>query len=440
MISFNDLPDSFVESMKSQLGDGFDRYVRTLSEKPVSGIRINTGKTDPDTVFRKIQSDYEAIPWMKNGYYVDETVRFTKHPFYYAGLYYIQEPSAMTPVTWLNVQEDDTVLDLCAAPGGKSTQIACSLGEQGTLYSNDPSASRAKALLKNIELSGTGNVMITCAMPQQLETVYPAFFDRILCDAPCSGEGMFRKERAVLNAYLEHGPAYFAPIQKSVLESAAVMLKPGGVLVYSTCTFSRTEDEDNIEWFLQTHPDFELVRMKKLYPHEIRGEGHFVAELHKKERDAGSVLDRGPRHPHSPGRGKPRLPQEFTEFLENIEYRFDPDRFFTKDKYIYYLPAAGEIHGEIHYIRTGLLMGRMETKRFEPSQALAMWLQGKWKNELSFDADDPRIMKYLKGETIEAEDEADGYRLLCADGYPLGFVKQSGHRCKNKYYPGWRYN
>ena len=281
MLSLNDLPASFAESMRAQLGEEFNDYVNSLSDSVAYGVRINTLKTDANEVFEKINTEHNQIPWVKEGYYVTDTSVFTKHPFYYAGLYYIQEPSAMTPVTWLEVEPDDKVLDLCAAPGGKSTQIACKLTGKGFLVTNDPSASRCKALLKNIELSGIGNAVVTCADPHELETVYPEFFDRILVDAPCSGEGMFRKDRAVLNAYREHGPEYFAPIQKSVLSAAVSMLRPGGILVYSTCTFSQKEDEDNVEWLLINHDDIRLNKMTKLYPHKLRGEGHFVARFKK---------------------------------------------------------------------------------------------------------------------------------------------------------------
>lgn len=281
MIKTNDLPESYIESMKSQLGDSFEEYISTLSAPPVSGLRINTLKTDADEIFSKINIDHDPVPWINEGYYVTDTSVFTKHPFYYAGLYYIQEPSAMTPVTWLDPQPDDKVLDLCAAPGGKSTQIASKLTGKGFLVTNDLSASRCKALLKNIELAGIGNAVITCADPNELKSVYPEFFDRILVDAPCSGEGMFRKDKAVLKAYRQHGPEYFAPIQKSVLAAAIAMLRPQGTLVYSTCTFSKIEDEDNINWILSSYSDMKLDKMIKLFPHKIKGEGHFVARLKK---------------------------------------------------------------------------------------------------------------------------------------------------------------
>lgn len=281
MISINDLPTSYIDSMRAQLGSEFESYINSLEERPVYGIRINTLKTTAEEVFSVINTDHEQIPWVKDGYYVKDTSIFTKHPFYYAGMYYIQEPSAMTPVTWLEVEPDDVVLDLCAAPGGKSTQIACGLTGKGFLVTNDLSASRCKALLKNIELSGVGNSVITCANPNDLKDVYPEFFDKVLVDAPCSGEGMFRKDKAVLTAYKQHGPEFFAPIQKSVLSAAVAMLRPGGTLVYSTCTFSKMEDEDNIDWLLENYPKMKLDKMTKLYPHRIKGEGHFVARLKK---------------------------------------------------------------------------------------------------------------------------------------------------------------
>lgn len=356
----------------------------------------------------------------------------------------------MTPVTWLNVKPGDRVLDLCAAPGGKTTQIACDLGRgdgfkgSGFLMTNDPSASRCKALLKNVELSGVPNVIITSAMPDELAGCYPEYFDRILVDAPCSGEGMFRKDRAVLNAYKEHGPSYFSKIQKEVLTSAATMLKPGGTLVYSTCTFSPLEDEENIRWFTDNHPEFTLDKMTKLYPHKIKGEGHFVSRLIKAgtpdpSSEEISVLGTGGYL--CKGENDKKLPKDFMTFLSKMNLTFDYQRFYLKDEYIYFLPKGTRLYKGIHYIRTGLLMGRVRNDRFEPSQALAMVLKAdEWKNPLILKKDDERVLRYLKCETIDADDEENGYRLLCIDDHPLGWVKQSGYKCKNKYYPGWRYN
>ena len=434
MISYNELPEAFVDAMRDQLGENLEEYIRALSDRPALGIRINTLKACPDVVFNKIKQIHEQIPWVRNGFYVEDVSNFTRHPFYYAGLYYIQEPTAMTPVTWLDVQPDDMVLDLCAAPGGKSTQIACDLGERGCLYSNDPSASRAKALLKNIELSGISNAVITCAEPDKLAAVYPEFFDRILVDAPCSGEGMFRKNRDVLNAYREHGPEYFAPIQREVLRQAAAMLKPGGTLVYSTCTFSRMEDEDNIDWFVREYHEFEIEKCRKLYPHELRGEGHFVCKL-KKKGSAEAGASGGEKGSDEADSKSERIRNEIRRWDE-VKDRKE----YILNEYKYLLPVGARLEPSIHYIRTGLLLGRTRNGRFEPSQAHAMAAStAEMKSAMDLKLEDDRVMRYLKCETLEADDMYDGYRLVCVEGHPLGWIKQSGGRCKNKYYPGWRW-
>ena len=435
MIETDNLPRGFTESMKAQLKENFGAYLEALGDRHVSGVRINTLKANPDSVFKELGTEPERVPWAPTGFYIPESSLYTRHPFYYAGLYYIQEPSAMTPVTWLSPEPGDKVLDLCAAPGGKSTQAACYLGEAGALYSNDPSASRCKALLKNIELSGIGNAVITCADPAELADVYPEYFDRVLVDAPCSGEGMFRKDRAVMKAYLEHGPEYFAPIQRSVLSQAYRMLKPGGHMVYSTCTFSCLEDEENILWFTGEYPDMEVLKMTKLYPHEVKGEGHFVTLLHKKG-ESSSASARIPAGKTSGG----SIPKDFLDFMGRTGLVLEEERVYLRDEYIYYLPKGAVLDRRIHYIRTGLLFGRMRNGRFEPSQAFAMSLTAKdWDRALILKSSDDRVMRYLKGETIEADDDYEGYRLVCIEDWPLGWVKQSGKRCKNKYYPGWRY-
>ena len=452
MIRIDELPSEYIDAMKNQLGDEYDLYLQTLSEKPVSGVRVNTLKANPESVFRDIGVVYDRIDWTDSGSYVDDTYVFTKHPYYYAGLYYVQEPSAMTPAAWLGAKPGEKILDLCAAPGGKSTQIACDIGRgdafggSGLLMSNDPSASRCKALLKNIELSGIPNVIVTSAMPDELAACYPEYFDRILVDAPCSGEGMFRKDRAVLNAYREHGPEYFSRIQKEVLTSAAAMLRPGGTLVYSTCTFSDLEDEKNIEWFIGSHPEFVIDRMTKLYPHRIKGEGHFVCRLIKNgpSESADHIFSVSASCADGylcKGAGDKKIPGDFITFLSGFSISFDLSRLYLKDEYIYLLPAGAKLFKGIHYIRTGLLMGRVRNNRFEPSQALAMALKSsEWKCPMILDKDDDRVLRYLKCETIEADDEYNGYRLVCLGEHPLGWVKQSGYKCKNKYYPGWRYN
>lgn len=453
MLDIKKLPKEYLEAMKELLEDEYESYILSLDTSALHGMRINTLKAQPEEIFSLLGKEFERIPWVETGFYLKEDDRLSRSPYYYAGLYYMQEPSAMSPAAFSMVEPGDKVLDLCAAPGGKSTQLACMLGGEGVLVSNDLSSSRAKALLKNIEISGIGNVLITCEEPKKLSHTFEGFFDKILVDAPCSGEGMFRKDLAVLKAYLSRGPEFFHPIQVSILDEAAKMLKPGGYMIYSTCTYSKLEDEDTLLKFLETHPEFEMDYIEanygfksskiipeavRLLPHRLRGEGHFLARLHKKadcDAFAASYVYNEKSYI------KPaKLPLKVKEFLSNIKREWDEKRFYINREYIYYLPQYYRLDSKIHYIRTGLLLGRIKNNRFEPSQALAMNLKmEEWKNPINLDINDERVMKYLKGETIQADDIDKGYRLLCLNSHPLGFIKQDRDKCKNKYYPGWRW-
>ena len=281
--------------MKDLLGDEYQAYLDSFEEPRIYGLRVNTLKWTPEQC-RQVYVDFQQVPWIANGLLYPEERRMAKDPYYYAGLYYLQEPSAMTPASVLPVEPGDRVLDLCAAPGGKSTELGAKLMGKGVLIANDISNSRAKALLKNLELFGISNICVTSETPEKLVSVYPEYFDKILVDAPCSGEGMFRKDADMMKDWLEHGPAYYAPIQKEILHQAVAMLKPGGMMVYSTCTFDKREDEEQILDLLKTYPEMEVVPLPRfagacdsfgfsgairLFPHKIKGEGHFVVLLRK---------------------------------------------------------------------------------------------------------------------------------------------------------------
>ena len=467
MIQEKDLPRSYVDAMKELLEEDYDAYIKSLDEKPYVGIRTNLLKLEPEKLKEILDRDFKEIPWVKEGFYFEEErgvlttpslsniekiKSISKNPYYFAGLYYIQEPSAMTPAMVAGIKPGDKVLDLCAAPGGKSTQAAAYLQGEGLLVSNDFSASRVKALQKNIEVSGIDNVLITNENPKNLSKVYIEYFDKIIVDAPCSGEGMFRRDSAVFRAYLGRGPEFFTGLQVSILNEAAKMLKPGGTLVYSTCTYSKVEDEGSLSEFLENHPDFKIDKINadfgfeeskilpgtiRLFPHKIKGEGHFVARLKKDERalekDENKTKDKKKRK-------SLKLPEELLEFLGKIKRDWDYERIFINKDYAYYLPKDALIDKSLHYIRTGLLLGEIKKNRFEPFQALAMNIKfDEWENPLNLSATDERVIKYLKGETIEADDEYMGIRLVCVDGFSLGFVKQNKKSCKNKYYQGWRW-
>ena len=455
------LPETFTASMKDLLGDDYQAYLDSFEEPRIYGLRVNTLKWTPEQC-RQVYGDFQPVPWIANGLLYPEERRMAKDPYYYAGLYYLQEPSAMTPASVLPVEPGDKVLDLCAAPGGKSTELGAKLKGQGVLMANDISNSRAKALLKNLELFGVSNICVTSETPEKLASVYPEYFDKILVDAPCSGEGMFRKDADMVKDWLEHGPAYYAPIQKEILHQAVAMLKPGGMMVYSTCTFDKREDEEQILGLLETYPEMEVVPLPRfagacdsfgftgairLFPHKIKGEGHFVVLLRKKA--DGQEAKQGKAGKQAKAGKQTKIPAalekepELKAFLEKCGIFEDPSRFMVREDSIYYLPEGFEPAKGIRYLRTGLLVGTLKKGRFEPSQALAMALSpDTFADCISFNREDDRVIRYLKGETIslnEGEKPRKGWALVCVDGFALGFAKGNGMTLKNKYYPGWRW-
>ena len=451
------LPELFEENMSSLLGEDYENYKQCLDKPMHHGIRVNTHKISVEEFLKICPFDLKSVPWCSNGFYYDEKKDTpSKHPYYYAGLYYIQEPSAMTPASVIPVKSNERVLDICAAPGGKSTELAAKLDGTGVLISNDISASRAKALLKNIEVFGIPNAVITSEPPNKLAEKFPYYFDKILIDAPCSGEGMFRKSYSMVTAWEKNGNELFSNIQKSILNEIVKMLKPGGMILYSTCTFSPLENEKSIEYLLSLddslsivdfnkyecfddgHPEWsdtgkeDLKKCARLWPHKIEGEGHFVC-LVKKAGEA-SVLSNIGNYPIK----KVKLPKEVLDFLSKIDVDYDISRFEMAGEKLYYIQDSLPAVKGLRILRCGLYMGEVKKNRFEPSQSLAMSLQMKqFSNCVNLHCDDDRVKKYLKGETIEVEGK-NGWTLVCVDGYPLGWGKLNNDILKNKYLPGWR--
>lgn len=455
------LSEEYLNKMRDLLGEEeFSAYLKSFDEVRLYGLRVNTAKITPEAFPELVSWDLKPVPWIPNGFYYEGTERPAKDPYYYAGLYYLQEPSAMTPAMLLPVEPGDRVLDLCGAPGGKSTELGVKLAGKGVLISNDISNSRAKALLKNLELWGISNICVTSETPDKLADVFGPWFDKILIDAPCSGEGMFRKDDDMVKSYEERGPEYYSEIQKEITDQAVRMLAPGGLLLYSTCTFSRCEDEEIICHILENHQEMELIRLPlfegasggigldgciRLFPHKIKGEGHFISLLRKNgggaERTAAGSRERSRTEPQ--GKKGPALPTELTDFLALMNREFDDSRIMIKNDSVYYLPENFVPAKELRYLRTGLLLGELKNKRFEPGQALAMTLHAKeFRQTISWKKEDDRVIRYLKGETISLTPEegpVKGWCLVCVDGYPLGFAKGTGMALKNKYYPGWRW-
>lgn len=455
------LSEEYLNRMRDLLGEEeFSAYLKSFDEERLYGLRVNTAKVTPEAFPELVSWDLKPVPWIPNGFYYEGTERPAKDPYYYAGLYYLQEPSAMTPAMLLPVEPGDRVLDLCGAPGGKSTELGVRLAGKGVLISNDISNSRAKALLKNLELWGISNICVTSETPDKLADVFGPWFDKILIDAPCSGEGMFRKDDDMVKSYEERGPEYYSEIQKEITDQAVRMLAPGGLLLYSTCTFSRCEDEEIICHILENHQEMELIRLPlfegasggigldgciRLFPHKIKGEGHFISLLRKNgggtERTAAGSRERSRTEPQ--GKKAPALPTELTDFFALMNREFDGSRIMIKNDSVYYLPENFVPAKELRYLRTGLLLGELKNKRFEPGQALAMTLHAEeFRQSISWKKEDDRVIRYLKGETISLTPEegpVKGWCLVCVDGYPLGFAKGTGMALKNKYYPGWRW-
>ena len=408
-------------------------------------------------------SGAEAIPWSPAGRYLTERPSFTLDPAFHAGAYYVQEASSQFLAHVLAGEEvaGKRILDLCAAPGGKTTLYASLAGSDGLVVANEVNRQRAAVLADNVRKWGLGNVAVTVNEPAQI-AVLEGWFDIVAVDAPCSGEGMFRKDKKMVKAWEEHGPEFFSKIQRSIVTQAAQMLRPGGMLLYSTCTFSPEENEQTIEYLLQEYTEFKICEMEgyegfadgmpqvtesknpefektvRIFPHRMKGEGHFLALLQKGEKQ-----EEGKRLPES-GKNK-KLPEELEEFLGHIDRKFDSSRMDLRGEKVYYMPEGLPTLRGIRFLRTGLLMGELKKNRFEPSQALAMNLKKEeYDQVIDLPLEDERVMKYLKGETLDVEDlvkpKDKGWYLICVDGYPLGFGKLVNQMLKNKYLPGWRWN
>ncbi len=448
------LPEKYAQRMQGLLGEDYDKYLKSLDEKRYCGLRANTLKISPDTIKKLVNWELEPVKWCDCGFYYNEEIRPAKHPFYNAGLYYIQEPSAMSTGAMIDIQPGDRVLDLCAAPGGKSTQAAAKLKGEGVIVSNDISASRCKALLKNIEVCGVKNAVITNETPQKLAERFEGYFNKIIVDAPCSGEGMFRKDDGAVRSWEEHKSEMCCELQRDILKNAAKMLTNGGVIAYSTCTFAPEEDEGMIWEFLTQNPDFELLEVDRskgfdrgrpewteggseelkkcgrLWPYKIKGEGHFLCLMRKKGE---------PIRPAAEDRPNPSA-KELTDFYGFCKSCLNTEinsPFIIHGTSLMAVPnGLPDLRG-IRIMRSGLYLGELKKNRFEPSQAFAMTLKkDEVKLTVDFSLEDEGLKKYLRGDSFQV-DCADGWALVCVCGYPLGWGKVQKGRLKNKYLPSW---
>lgn len=450
------LPVEFEAKMRKLLGEEFSSYEQHLDDPAYYGIRVNTLKISVADFLKICPFNVTPVPWTDNGFYVSREERPSRHPFYYAGLYYIQEPSAMTPASYLPVEPGDKVLDLCAAPGGKSTELGAKLKGKGILVSNDVSVSRTKALIRNIEMFGIRNSVVLCTEAKYMVPSLHGFFDKILIDAPCSGEGMFRKGSNELKNWEQKGSEPYAKLQREIVDDAVKLLKPGGMLLYSTCTFSPEENEQVIEYMLEHNDDLSLVPMKmcdgfdhghpewtlskredvkhciRLWPHKIKGEGHFLALLQK-----------------APGKEEvlsyekiktPKLSDETKQFFKDCKMPIDWNHVREHQGKLFYLEEDLPKLEKIRVLRKGLFLGEMKKGRFEPSQSFAAALRPEeFEKYISFDLEDERTIRYLKCETLNVDVHTEGMHLIGTGGFPLGWGKIKKGRMKNKYASSWRW-
>lgn len=436
--------NDFLLRMKSLLGDEFDEFLKFYnSDDFIKGLRVNTLKCLPEKLCSLLDFELKKTPFCDEGFYIPSDVKsIGNNPLHHAGAFYVQEPSATSAVTMLDVHEGDYVLDLCAAPGGKSTQIGAKLNGTGLLWSNEIVRSRANILLSNIERMGISNAVVSNCRPDELCKRLENRFDRILVDAPCSGEGMFRKNDAEREWSIEHVKSCAAR-QLLILNSAKDALKNGGYMVYSTCTFSKEENEGVISRFLTENPDFELVDSgvtfgrptldyaRRIFPMD-GGEGHFAAKLHKKGE---------PYSNYNIPKKNNKIDSKIFDFYDSIfiDRPFGENIEVIKDKIIV-LPQnySFDVKG-LQILRAGVILGEIVKNRIEPHHsAFTAAKKENCKSAVDFDVNSKEIAAYLHGEEIAVSQDVKGYTAVCVNGITTGFGKASNSRLKNKYPKGLR--
>ena len=478
------LPQSFLERMQRLLGSEYEEFLASFDHEKYQALRLNPLKllerpdmpNDSD-VIRKIQQTFhlQPVPWSENGYYYTKEDQPGKHPWHEAGFYYIQEPSAQAVVTLLSPQPGERILDLCAAPGGKSTQIASAMRGEGLLLTNEIHPARAKILSENVERMGIRNACVLNETPEHLADVFEEYFDRIVVDAPCSGEGMFRKNEEACEEWSPENVQLCADRQDGILECAARMLVPGGRLVYSTCTFAPAENEGSISRFLAKHEEFEILPIDKkalgipegcdglsdcvenpapglcgtlrLWPHKLQGEGHYAAVLQKK-----GELPQGYQPVCTAGleKGIPakNLTRDWAEYFTFAKETFSEKQlaeselcatgegFLAFGDNLYRMPERMPGVKGLKVLRPGLHLGTLKKNRFEPAHALALALHPEDVKHV-WNLSVEEAAAYLKGQTFPAEGEK-GWYLICVDGISLGWGKLAGGIMKNHYPKGLR--
>ncbi len=427
------LPAEFLKRMEGQLGPEYPAFLQSLDRPRAVALRFNPLKGEAP----RLPFVADPVPWEPMGFYYDPDSRPGLHVYHEAGVYYLQEASAMAPVTLLDPQPGENICDLCAAPGGKTTQIAGRMAGEGFLLCNEINPKRAKILSRNMERMAVPNALVTNEHPENLARRFPGFFDRVLVEAPCSGEGMFRKEEAAVTDWSQETVQMCARRQGEILHSAAKMLRPGGRLVYSTCTFAPEEDEEAVAAFLASHPEFEREALQapwfdaglpgsfRMWPHKLLGEGHYAAVLRK---TAGETED-------IPESKAEKLPKQWQDFAKHLDITLPRGKALSFGQNLFWVPREMPDLQRLKVLRPGLELGCVKKDRFEPAHALALWLKT-CANCQDYPPDSPEMEDYLQGQVLPSEKK--GWCLVTAGGYSIGWSKGDGRVLKNHYPKGLR--
>ena len=446
------LPEKFAERMKFLLGDDFDNYKKALDDNPVRAFRVNTDKISVEDFLKINPFDTQKIPYVENGFYFEDE-KIGNHPYHHAGMIYVQEPGAMMPAECVKIDPEWHILDMCAAPGGKSTQLKNKLGKKGILVSNEIVPSRCKILTGNVERLGLKNVVTTCMDTKKLASVFPETFDLIMVDAPCSGEGMFRKEEIAIDEWSEENVKNCALRQKEILENATKCLKNGGYIVYATCTFSLDENEKIVDDFLKNHPDFEIVKVpeiveentcdgikfdgcqcenihfaRRFYPHKNKGEGQFAAVLHNTN---------SPRN-YTSARAKKsqKIDRVIYDFLDETLVDYDRENVLLhKGTPVYFDPDFKVEKATVFAM--GITIGEVRKNYIQPHHQFFMGMGENFKRKIELSPDSDEIKKYLHGEEFETSCP-NGWAVVTVSGCAVGGAKVVNGRAKNHYPKGLR--
>lgn len=442
----------FIEKYQKLFNEKFHEFIKGFSKPKTYGLRLNSLKCANFQYYPYLKKLLTPNPLVENGFYYDKKLEPGKHPYHHAGVYYIQDPSAMMVIENADIKENDIVFDMCAAPGGKSTHILSKLNHSGLLISNEINFKRAKILSENIERMGAKNTIIISADPLNLTSEFNGFFDKVIVDAPCSGEGMFRKNQEAVDDWSYEKVLKCATIQKKLIDCAYRLVKDEGIIIYATCTFAPEENEEVIEFIMNKYPNLELmptiktkaienglgkcIDCSRFYFHKFNGEGHFIAKL-KKHEPTSTIPKTKTKSLQKATKNQIQLFREFCDkYLQN--FTIDSE-IYNFNQHLYTLNYQDIPNlDKINILRYGLYLGEIKKNRFEPSHALALALKPEQvKNIINFESESDEIISYLRGETIYYPGNKH-YTLITVDGFPLGWVKQVNDVLKNYYPKGLR--